>query len=80
MLIMPSHALVFAIMPTLPCRLVHIVVGTPGRLSALLQGGLLKPGALHMFVLDEADALLGDSFYQDVTWIYDQLPRKKQVG
>lgn len=32
-----------------------------------------------MFVLDEADTLLGESFYSDVTWIYDQLPKRKQV-
>jgi ATP-dependent RNA helicase DDX20 len=32
-----------------------------------------------MFVLDEADTLLGDSFYADVTWVYDQLGKRKQV-
>lgn len=63
----------------LPCRLCHVVVGTPGRLLALLQGGALTPASLHMLVLDEADALLGESFYHDVTSIYDHMPRKKQV-
>lgn len=32
-----------------------------------------------MFVLDEADTLLGESFYTDVTWVYDQLGKRKQV-
>lgn len=62
------------------CSLCHVVVGTPGRLLALLQSDVLTPGSLHMLVLDEADALLGDSFYSDVTTIYDFMPRKKQVA
>lgn len=33
-----------------------------------------------MFVLDEADALLGDALYGEVTAIYDHLPKRKQVG
>ncbi len=65
--------------PVLPCRLCHIAVGTPGRLSALIQADALKCDSLAMLVLDEADALMGPSFYEDVTWIYDQLPRRKQV-
>lgn len=61
-------------------RLVHIAVGTPGRVCALVTSGALTVDSLTMFVLDEADALLSDSFYPDVTWLYDQLPRKKQVS
>ncbi|GAX76322.1 hypothetical protein CEUSTIGMA_g3768.t1 [Chlamydomonas eustigma] len=60
-------------------RLVHIVVGTPGRVCALLQAGSLPARSLSMLVLDEADTLLSDAFYSDVTWVYDQLPKKKQV-
>lgn len=62
------------------CRLVHIAVGTPGRVCALVTSGALTLDSLSMFVLDEADALLSDSFYSDVTWLYDQLPRKKQAS
>ena len=54
-------------------------MGTPGRISSLLQSGTLPARPLTMFVLDEADTLLGESFYSDVTWIYDQLPKRKQV-
>ena len=60
-------------------RLVHIVVGTPGRICALLQAGTLLPRTLSTLVLDEADTLLADAFYTDVTWVYDQLPKRKQV-
>jgi len=55
-------------------------VGTPGRLCQLVQAGSLRTEDVTMFVLDEADALLGESLYADVTWIYDLLPRRKQVA
>ncbi len=45
-----------------------------------MQAGSLRTDDITMFVLDEADALLGDSLYADVTWIYDLLPRRKQVS
>ena len=61
-------------------RLVHICVGTPGRMCALLQAGSLPSKSVSTLVLDEADSLLSDAFYSDVTWVYDQLPKRKQVG
>ncbi|GIL45498.1 hypothetical protein Vafri_2724 [Volvox africanus] len=60
-------------------RLCHVAVGTPGRVGALLQVERLVTSGLTLLVLDEVDSLLGDSFYEDVTWIYDQLPKRKQV-
>jgi hypothetical protein len=60
-------------------RTCHVVVGTPGRIAALAQNGTLKLEAIKMFVLDEADQLLAEAFYPDVTWIYDQLPKRKQA-
>ncbi|GFR40199.1 hypothetical protein Agub_g759, partial [Astrephomene gubernaculifera] len=48
-------------------RLCHIAVGTPGRVCALLQSGRLAGGGLALLVLDEADSLLGEGFYEDVT-------------
>lgn len=61
-------------------RTCHIVVGTPGRLCALVSSGSLLLGRLAAVVLDEADQLLGDSFYGDTAWLMQQLPSKKQVG
>eukprot|EP00798_Chlamydomonas_sp_ICE-L_P008552 gene8552-33985_t len=60
-------------------KLCHIAVGTPGRVLSLLQSGSMVAEGIKMFVLDEADALLSESFYSDVTFIYDQMPRRKQV-
>ena len=57
-----------------------MAVGTPGRLCSLLQTGALPPRSISTLVLDEADTLLSEAFYSDVTWVYDQLPKRKQVG
>lgn len=36
----------------------HIVVGTPGRLNALVRDKSLKAGSVRHFVLDECDKML----------------------
>lgn len=61
-------------------RVCHVVVGTPGRVLALLQRGALPVSRLKLLVLDEADKLLGtDSFGTDVEAILGSLPERKQV-
>ena len=36
----------------------HIIVGTPGRILALIEKGYLNPDNLRYFVLDECDMML----------------------
>eukprot|EP00698_Gefionella_okellyi_P024734 TRINITY_DN8810_c0_g1_i1.p1 TRINITY_DN8810_c0_g1~~TRINITY_DN8810_c0_g1_i1.p1 ORF type:complete len:622 (-),score=161.82 TRINITY_DN8810_c0_g1_i1:2039-3631(-) len=60
-------------------RKCHIVVGTPGRVKALIEAGVLNTDGIKLFVLDEADSLMTPSFRNDITWIAEQLPRRKQV-
>lgn len=36
----------------------HIIVGTPGRLNALVRDKVLRLGSVRMFVLDECDKML----------------------
>jgi ATP-dependent RNA helicase UAP56/SUB2 len=36
----------------------HIIVGTPGRLKALVRDKILRLGSVRMFVLDECDKML----------------------
>jgi superfamily II DNA/RNA helicase len=44
-----------------------VVVGTPGRLAALMvDRGCLDPSCIDMLVLDEADRLTESPFYEDV--------------
>jgi ATP-dependent RNA helicase UAP56/SUB2 len=47
----------------------HVIVGTPGRVLALVKRGDLDLGNLQIFVLDECDKMLeeiGKFYYQIV--------------
>lgn len=57
----------------------QVLIGTPGRLKQLLQEGSLRPDGVRTFVVDEADALMGGSFEEDVLFIHGMLPTRKQV-
>ena len=61
-------------------RGVHVVVGTPGRVMDHLRRGTLKLDKLKTVVLDEADEMLRMGFIDDVTWILDHTPPKRQVA
>ena len=61
-------------------RGVHVVIGTPGRLLALLQRGVLDATALQTVVLDEADRMLDMGFGEDVTTILRALPPARQTA
>jgi superfamily II DNA/RNA helicase len=49
----------------------HIVVGTPGVLSALVKKKALRVGGARFFVLDEADSMLETETLKDVMLVYD---------
>lgn len=56
----------------------HIAVGAPGRVRALLRHKKLKTDSIKLFVLDEADQLMNESFYFDINYIFYKLPERKQ--
>ncbi|MCA2978244.1 MAG: DEAD/DEAH box helicase [Myxococcaceae bacterium] len=56
-----------------------IVVGTPGRVFDHIRRGNLKLGTCRHAVLDEADEMLNQGFYEEVTRILDHLPKQRQV-
>ncbi|MEN9498665.1 MAG: hypothetical protein RIS83_484 [Pseudomonadota bacterium] len=58
---------------------VHIVVGTPGRLCDHLERGNLKPDALRVVVLDEADEMLDLGFREELEAILDRLPPERRT-
>ncbi|KAI6218654.1 hypothetical protein M3Y99_01697900 [Aphelenchoides fujianensis] len=59
---------------------VHVAVGTCGRLSQLVQQKHLKLGNVQLFVLDEADLLMDETFVKDVNFLFSSLPQEmKQV-
>ena len=57
----------------------HIAVGTPGRIQDHLRKGTLKLDGLKTLVLDEADRMLDMGFYDVMTEIIAQTPRKRQT-
>jgi ATP-dependent RNA helicase DeaD len=59
---------------------VQVIVGTPGRVMDHLRRGTLKPATIHSLVLDEADEMLRMGFLDDVEWILEQLPGRKQTA
>ncbi len=61
-------------------RGVHVVVGTPGRVMDHIRRETLDLGKLRCLVLDEADEMLRMGFIDDVEWILDQTPPKRQVA
>ncbi|MFZ5468577.1 MAG: DEAD/DEAH box helicase, partial [Myxococcota bacterium] len=56
-----------------------IVVGTPGRVYDHIRRKNLKLDGCRIGVLDEADEMLNQGFYEEVTRILDQLPKDRQV-
>ena len=56
-----------------------IIVGTPGRIYDHIRRKNLNLSACDCVVLDEADEMLNQGFYEEVTRILDCLPAKKQV-
>ncbi len=61
-------------------RGVHVVVGTPGRVMDHMRKGTLKLGGLQTLVLDEADEMLRMGFIEEVEWILEQTPKKRQMA
>lgn len=56
-----------------------IIVGTPGRVHDHIRRGNLKLDEASVVVLDEADEMLNQGFYEEVTRILDFMPKSRQV-
>ncbi len=61
-------------------RGVQVVVGTPGRVMDHLRRKSLRLDNLISLVLDEADEMLKMGFIDDVEWILEQAPEKRQIA
>ena len=61
-------------------RGVHVIVGTPGRITDHMNRGSLQMDALKGVVLDEGDEMLRMGFAESVEWILDQLPVERQIA
>jgi ATP-dependent RNA helicase DeaD len=61
-------------------RGVQVVVGTPGRIMDHMRNGRLKLDRLQALVLDEADEMLRMGFVEEVEWILEQTPERRQMA
>jgi ATP-independent RNA helicase DbpA len=57
----------------------HIVVGTPGRLRALLDKQRMQLDGLSLLVLDEADRMLEMGFEEDLRAVMQRAPVTRQT-
>lgn len=57
----------------------HVIIGTPGRVLAMLDAGYMDASQLGTLVLDEADSLLDMGFEEEVVRILNHLPRSRQT-
>ncbi|KAL0209627.1 hypothetical protein RCL1_008465 [Eukaryota sp. TZLM3-RCL] len=57
----------------------HIVVATPGRLCELVRQRNADLSKCNILVLDEADKLLTDIFYRQITSVMNQMPQGRQL-
>ncbi|MBS1532345.1 MAG: DEAD/DEAH box helicase [Bacteroidetes bacterium] len=58
---------------------VDILIGTPGRLIAHLQSGVLKLDHIKYLILDEADRMLDMGFLGDIMRIIGDVPQHRQT-
>ncbi|MEZ5569910.1 MAG: DEAD/DEAH box helicase [Halioglobus sp.] len=58
----------------------QVIVGTPGRVMDHMRRGSLDLSGLITLVLDEADEMLRMGFIDDVEWILQQTPPKRQIA
>lgn len=55
-----------------------VVICTPGKMMAHIKMGYVKLSGLKYLVLDEADRMLDMGFYDDIMFIINNLPKKRQ--
>ena len=57
----------------------HIIIGTPGRISDLINKNIINTSNIKIIVVDEADDVLSNSFIKQVKKIFTKLPEETQV-
>jgi superfamily II DNA/RNA helicase len=57
----------------------HVIIGTPGRVSDLINKDIISSGNIKLIIIDEADDVLSTSFRKQVTRIFYKIPKEAQV-
>ncbi len=56
----------------------QVIIGTPGRLTDLVDRRVLRLDGIRILVLDEVDRMLDMGFIRDIRFLIAQLPRERQ--
>lgn len=54
---------------------IQIAVGTPGRITHMMQNPKFRCSDIKMFIIDEADEMLSRGFAEQLVTIFKQIPK-----
>ena len=57
----------------------QVIIGTPGRISDLINKDIINNSQIKLIIIDEADDVLSTSFRKQVKTIFRKLPPESQV-
>jgi translation initiation factor 4A len=57
----------------------QVIIGTPGRISDLLNKNIINSKCIKLIIVDEADDVLSISFRKQVKRIFQKIPKECQV-
>jgi superfamily II DNA/RNA helicase len=57
----------------------HVIIGTPGRISDLINKEIISNTEIKLIIIDEADDVLSTSFRKQVKRIFNKIPKESQV-
>jgi translation initiation factor 4A len=57
----------------------QVIIGTPGRISDLLNKNIINKESIRLIIIDEADDVLSNSFRKQIKKIFQQIPKECQV-
>jgi translation initiation factor 4A len=57
----------------------HVIIGTPGRISDLINKEIINSNDIKLIIIDEADDVLATSFRKQVKRIFQKISKDAQV-
>lgn len=57
----------------------QVIIGTPGRISDLINKDIINSNELKLIIVDEADDVLSISFRKQIKRIFQKIPKESQV-
>ena len=57
----------------------HVIIGTPGRISDLVNKDIISSDKIKLIIIDEADDVLSISFRKQVKRIFNKIPKESQT-